>query len=99
MIVLGDVVLPDRILAAGAVLVRTGRIAAVGRRDDVIALAAAEDMRVEHDGYLTPGYIDLHVHGGGGADFMDGTEEAFAAALAAHLRHGTTSIVPTTTVA
>jgi N-acetylglucosamine-6-phosphate deacetylase len=50
-------------------------------------------------GYLAPGYIDLHVHGGDGADFMDGTEEAFRTVIAAHTRHGTTSILPTTTVA
>src|SRR5204862_1806318 len=46
-----------------------------------------------------PGFVDMHVHGGGGADFMDGTAEAFRTAIRAHTRHGTTSIVPTTTVA
>jgi len=46
-----------------------------------------------------PGFVDLHVHGGDGADFMDGTAEAFAAVCRAHLRHGTTSLTPTTTVA
>ncbi|MEX2142329.1 MAG: amidohydrolase family protein [Pirellulales bacterium] len=99
MILLGDLVLPDRVVKAGAVLVRAERIEAVGHRDEVISQAAAGADRIEHAGYIAPGYIDLHVHGGGGADFMDGTEEAFATALAAHLRHGTTSIVPTTTVA
>jgi N-acetylglucosamine-6-phosphate deacetylase len=99
MIILGDVVLPERVIHAGAVLVRAGRVAAVGPRDEVIPQTQIGDERIEHDGYITPGYIDLHVHGGGGADFMDGTEEAFETALAAHLRHGTTSIVPTTTVA
>src|SRR4029079_17991326 len=49
--------------------------------------------------YLCPGFIDLHVHGGDGADFMDGTAEAFRTVLAAHARHGTTSCTPTTTVA
>jgi N-acetylglucosamine-6-phosphate deacetylase len=65
----------------------------------VLPQATADDERIEHGGYIAPGYIDLHVHGGGGADFMDATEEAFATAFAAHLLHGTTSIVPTTTVA
>jgi N-acetylglucosamine-6-phosphate deacetylase len=99
MLIRGDIVLPDRVVPDGALLVRDGRIAAVGRADDVLWQAAAGGECIEHDGYLAPGYIDLHVHGGAGADFMDGTEEAFATALAAHLRHGTTSIVPTTTVA
>jgi N-acetylglucosamine-6-phosphate deacetylase len=99
MLLLGEIVLPDRVVESGAVLVRAGRIVATGHRDEVSVQAAADEERIEHDGYITPGYIDLHVHGGGGADFMDGTKEAFATALAAHLRHGTTSIVPTTTVA
>ena len=50
-------------------------------------------------GYLTPGLIDLHVHGGGGADFMDGTPEAVRTACQTHLRHGTTTLFPTTTTA
>jgi N-acetylglucosamine-6-phosphate deacetylase len=83
----------------GALLVRDGRIESVGPADDVPRQAAAGAVCIEHDGFIVPGYIDLHVHGGAGADFMDGTEEAFTTALAAHLRHGTTSIVPTTTVA
>jgi N-acetylglucosamine-6-phosphate deacetylase len=50
-------------------------------------------------GYLAPGFIDLHVHGGAGADFMDGTPEAFRTVCRAHARHGTTRLLPTTTVA
>lgn len=46
-------------------------------------------------GYVLPGGIDLHVHGGGGRDFMEGTEEAFMTAVLAHRRHGTTSMFPT----
>ncbi len=49
--------------------------------------------------YLAPGFVDLHVHGGAGHDFMDGTGEAFRAICQAHARHGTTSFLPTTTVA
>ncbi len=49
--------------------------------------------------YLSHGFIDIHVHGGGGYDFMDGTEEAFHGASALHLRHGTTGMVPTTLAA
>ena len=51
------------------------------------------------DGYIAPGFVDLHVHGGAGADFMDSTDDAFSTALAAHARHGTTSLAVTTTVA
>ena len=46
--------------------------------------------------YIAPAFIDLHVHGGGGHDFMDGTEEAFLAIAQLHARHGTTAMTPTT---
>jgi len=44
---------------------------------------------------VVPGGIELHVHGGGGRDFMEGTEEAFRVAVDAHLQNGTTAIYPT----
>jgi len=47
-------------------------------------------------GYILPGFVDQHVHGGGGADFMDGTPEAYKTVAETHAAHGTTSIVPTT---
>ena len=46
--------------------------------------------------YVSPGFIDLHTHGGGGHDYMDGTVEAFLGAGYAHLEHGTTALLPTT---
>lgn len=49
--------------------------------------------------YLVPGFIDMHVHGGGGADVMDGTPEAILAVCQAHGRHGTTTLFPTTLTA
>lgn len=45
--------------------------------------------------YVVPGGIEIHVHGGGGRDFMEGSEEAFRTAVAAHMKHGTTAIFPT----
>lgn len=49
--------------------------------------------------YLSHGFIDIHVHGGGGHDFMDATPTAYHDAAALHLRHGTTGMVPTTLAA
>lgn len=48
-----------------------------------------------HGTYIIPGGIDLHVHGGGGHDFMECNEKAFRRAIAAHQQHGTTAIYPT----
>jgi N-acetylglucosamine-6-phosphate deacetylase len=49
--------------------------------------------------YVSPGFIDLHIHGGGGYDFMDGTLEAFEGIAHVHALHGTTAMVPTTLTA
>ncbi len=46
--------------------------------------------------YVSPGFVEIHAHGGGGADFMDSTDEAFNTIASTHLSHGTTSIMPTT---
>jgi N-acetylglucosamine-6-phosphate deacetylase len=51
------------------------------------------------EGIVGPGFIDLHVHGGGGHDAMDATPEALAGLAAFHARHGTTSLLPTTVAA
>ena len=47
-------------------------------------------------GVILPGFIDVHVHGGAGADFMDATEEAAATVTEFHARHGTTAMAATT---
>ena len=90
-------VLPDRLVPDGAVDISGGRLVAVAPRKDLPATSAAD---VDADGnFVAPGYIDLHVHGGDNADFMDGTCHAFETVIRAHTRHGVTSIVPTSTVA
>jgi N-acetylglucosamine-6-phosphate deacetylase len=49
--------------------------------------------------YLAPGFIDLHIHGGQGFDFLDATAEGFAAAANFHLSGGTTALCPTAATA
>ncbi len=46
--------------------------------------------------YISPGFVDIHLHGGGGSDFMDGTVEAYLTAARLHGSHGTTAMLPTT---
>lgn len=48
---------------------------------------------------IAPGFVDLHVHGGGGADVMDADTEALAVMIGHHLRNGSTSIIATTMTA
>lgn len=90
-------VLPDSEIPRGVIEVEDGRIRAAGREAEFGAWSGPTVDAA--GGYVTPGFVDLHVHGGDGADFMDGTVEAFETAIRAHTRHGTTSIVPTSTVA
>jgi len=91
------VILPDRLIPGGALDVEDGRLTAVGRLDDLPRWSGATIDA--NEGFVAPGFVDLHVHGGDNADFMDGTADAFEAVVRAHTRHGTTSIVATSTVA
>lgn len=90
----GIVVLPDGQLDDGMVCCEDSTIVYVGQRKSI---SNAYEVIDALGGIIAPGFIDLHVHGGAGADFMDGTPEAVTCACAAHLRHGTTTIFPTTT--
>ncbi|XZE42986.1 N-acetylglucosamine-6-phosphate deacetylase [Pirellulaceae bacterium SH467] len=94
-----QVILRDRILENAAVVCDGGRIIDVlGDGDSV--LRSIDGERIDLGGrYLSPGFIDIHVHGGLGADFMDGTPEAIELACFAHLQHGVTTLFPTTTTA
>src|SRR5579871_7011998 len=92
----GTIILEDRLLPGGGAVIRGERIATIQESPPELASVEVIDL---HGGYLAPGFVDLHVHGGAGADFMDGTAEAFRTACRAHARHGTTSLLPTTTVA
>jgi N-acetylglucosamine-6-phosphate deacetylase len=94
----GTIVLEDRVLAEGQVEVSKGRIRAIGVSHGETSDTETSIIDLE-GGYLLPGFVDLHVHGGAGADFMDGTEEAFKTVCRAHAAHGTTSLLATTTVA
>ncbi len=72
---------------------RLGRI-----RFDAVIRAIEPLSGVSAERLLLPGFIDLHVHGGGGADVMEG-EEASRRMAAFHARHGTTSLLATTVTA
>lgn len=92
----GTLILPAGLIRGGLVLWESGRLTYAGRERRVRRGLRLLDAG---GGYIGPGFVDLHVHGGAGADFMDGTVEAVQQSCAAHLRHGTTTIIPTTTTA
>jgi N-acetylglucosamine-6-phosphate deacetylase len=82
-----------------AVLVMdTGIIAAVGKGEDVTIPSQARVVDLG-DSILTPGLIDMHVHGGAGHDVMEGSDDGLAAIERLMVRHGVTSYCPTTVTA
>lgn len=91
-IINGRILTPAGWLENGSVIVDGNKIAAVANNDLHVEGAEIIDAK---GAYVVPGGIDMHVHGGGGRDFMEGTPEAFQVAVDAHMQYGTTSIFPT----
>lgn len=83
------VILEDRIEQTD-ILIEDGKIKKIGKIKEDCPVIDAGGL------YVSPGFIDIHTHGGNGYDYMAGTLEAFVAATTLHMQHGTTSIVPTT---
>ncbi len=90
----GRVLAGEKWLYGATVAAVDGRIVSAGA--DVPLPDGAIDIDAG-DGYIIPGFIDAHMHGCGGADFMDGTAAAFDTIARTAARHGTTAIAPTTT--
>lgn len=88
------VILPGKILPSGYLLEKDGLIMSVGAMQDIPA-CSGQVIDCRHH-YLSPGFVDLHTHGGGGFDYMDGEVEDVIGSARAHLSHGTTSLMPTT---
>ncbi|WP_085473294.1 N-acetylglucosamine-6-phosphate deacetylase [Sphingobacterium psychroaquaticum] len=94
ILVNGKIILPERILDPGYVYIEGNIILEVG---EGVPSIGTDTERIDVDGkYVSPGFIDIHVHGGGGADFMDGTVDAFLTVAETHVKYGTTALYPTT---
>lgn len=87
----GTLVLPEG-TAKKDLLISNGRIA------DIIDRSSAADGYAEINAsglFVSSGFVDIHQHGGGGADYMDADKDTYYRATTAHLSHGTTSLMPT----
>lgn len=101
------IVTESGVIEAGSLVSRDGIIAYIGSDENVPAEwrngaddPADSEKRIDADGaWLLPGFIDVHVHGGYGCDFMEATSEAYDTITAFHGRHGTTSILATSVTA
>jgi N-acetylglucosamine-6-phosphate deacetylase len=87
------IITPHTIIENGSILISGKKITAITERNIEAEDATAIDAK---GNYAAPGFIDIHVHGGGGHDFMDGNETAFLKIAELHARYGTTSMLPTT---
>ncbi len=80
------------------ILIRDGVIESVAPRSSMMVPAGAQE-NVATDKIAAPGFIDVHIHGAGGHDVMEGTEEALHAVASKIASHGTTAFVATTVTA
>lgn len=91
-IINGQVITPSGIVA-GSIFIEDGKIKCVGAG----TTETVADTVIDAEGrYISPGFIDIHTHGAGGADFMDCSVEAFLTIAETHARYGTTALMPTT---
>ena len=91
-IINGRVLTPQGWIEGGSVVIEGNKIKAVKECNCLEEGAEVIDAK---GCVVVPGGIEMHVHGGGGRDFMEGTEEAVRVAVDAHLQYGTTAIYPT----
>ena len=91
-IINGRILTPQGWLKDGSIILRDDKILEVTNCDLAIIGANIIDARGMD---IVPGGIEMHVHGGGGRDFQEGTEDAFKVAIESHLMHGTTGIYAT----
>ena len=89
------IVMENEVLSDAVLMIQDGKIAYVGADTG----ESCEDTFDGQGAVLVPGFIDLHVHGGAGSDFMDKSVEAVQAICQFHAKHGTTGLLATTMTA
>ena len=89
----GKIITPYRIIPDGCLCIDKGKISELSEQD--VPFPDAEIIDAQGN-YISPGFIDIHTHGAGGSDFMDGTAEAYLQVAKKHAQHGTTGLYPTT---
>ena len=91
----GTIITPFQSLENKAISIEKGKITAIKERK-VMDIPAGVEVIDAGNGFVVPGFIDIHVHGGGGSDVMDGGYEAVKQVATTHSRFGTTAFLPTT---
>ena len=94
----GKAIAPKGEIQGAAILIRDGEIEAIGSRADFTLPSGAQEIRAE-DSIAIPGFIDVHIHGAGGRDLMEGSADALGTVTAKLAQFGTTSLLATTVTA
>lgn len=90
----GNLLTSHRIVKDATLIIKDGKVASVGTENIEVG---GDAIQIDASGnYISPGFIDIHVHGGGGYDFMDGDVDSFLGVAKSHVQYGTTSMNPTT---
>lgn len=89
---------PEEEISDGVIVVEGSRITAVGHRDEIRVPPGALDY-IATGLTVVPGFVDVHIHGAGGHDVMEGNARALDRITSTVARHGTTSLVATTVTA
>lgn len=89
-----DVFTPLRMIQSGSILIEGEKIKRVGQFRDSGIPPGTRVFNFKNR-VAVPGFIDIHLHGGGGEEFTDSSAESIITALKTHLKNGTTSLLPT----
>ncbi|KGE13080.1 N-acetylglucosamine-6-phosphate deacetylase [Sphingobacterium deserti] len=95
-IIHANIITPSHIIEDGTLIFDKGIITAIQEKSVASEKDSLGEVWDAQGQYLSPGFIDIHVHGGGGADFMDNSVDAFLQVAETHARYGTTAMLPTT---
>jgi len=93
LLVRGRVVTPEGVLSPGWIRVTGDRIDAIGPGLPPPGQDADLDVVDLPGQWLLPGFVDIHVHGGGGTSFTEGTSDDARNAAEFHRRHGSTTLL------
>lgn len=92
----GTIITPFQLLEDRIIIIEKGKIIAITDKKEDLAILKNVEIIEAQNKFIVPGYIDIHVHGGGGSDVMDGEYEAIKQVATTHSRFGTTAFLPTT---
>lgn len=95
LLVNASVITEDGMIEKGYIYIQDGKIAETGLASS-LPQHQAEIIELPEDSTVVPGFIDVHIHGAGGADTMDGTTEALTKMASILPEEGTTSFLATT---